>query len=105
MSDGPAGDERVMPPSDRQFSPRRLPVVSDGPPDAMASASIKRNGEPPADAVRAQVQRMTASDVFSTSPQLAAFLLFVVEAVLRGHAERLKGYTIGVEVLRRDSNF
>jgi adenylate cyclase len=70
----------------------------------MGSASIKQNGPPPQE-VRAQVQRMTASDVFSTSPQLAAFLLFVVEAVLRGHGERLKGYTIGVEVLRRDTSF
>src|SRR5262245_2997267 len=71
----------------------------------MASASVKQNGEPPPQEVRAQVQRMTASDVFSNSPQLAAFLLFIVEAVLRGHGERLKGYTIGVEVLRRDPNF
>jgi tetratricopeptide (TPR) repeat protein len=70
----------------------------------MGSASIKQDGPPPQE-VRAQVQRMTASDVFSTSPQLAAFLLFVVEAVLRGHGERLKGYTIGVEVLRRDTSF
>ena len=70
----------------------------------MGSASIKQNGPPPQE-VRAQVQRMTASDVFATSPQLAAFLLFVVEAVLRGHGERLKGYTIGVEVLRRDTSF
>jgi TolB-like protein len=70
----------------------------------MGSASIKQNGLPPQE-VRAQVQRMTASDVFVTSPQLAAFLLFVVEAVLRGHGERLKGYTIGVEVLRRDTSF
>jgi tetratricopeptide (TPR) repeat protein len=70
----------------------------------MGSASIKQDGPPPQE-VRAQVQRMTASDVFATSPQLAAFLLFVVEAVLRGHGERLKGYTIGVEVLRRDTSF
>jgi adenylate cyclase len=70
----------------------------------MGSASVKQNGPPPQE-VRAQVQRMTASDVFATSPQLAAFLLFVVEAVLRGHGERLKGYTIGVEVLRRDTSF
>src|SRR6185312_15791955 len=46
-----------------------------------------------------------ASEVFASSPQLATFLLFVVEAVLRGHGERLKGYTIGVEVLRRDVTF
>src|ERR1044071_648174 len=55
--------------------------------------------------VRAQVARMTASDVFANSPQLSAFLVFIVEAVLRGKGDRLKGYTIGVEVLRRDINF
>ena len=48
---------------------------------------------------------MTASDVFTSSPQLASFLVFIVDALLRGQAERLKGYTIGVEVLRRDVNF
>ena len=72
---------------------------------AMTSATSQQDGVPPPDEVRAQVQRMTASDVFASSPQLAAFLLFVVEAVLRGHGERLKGYTIGVEVLRRDVKF
>jgi tetratricopeptide (TPR) repeat protein len=72
---------------------------------AMVSALIMQDGEPPPDVVRAQVQRMTASDVFANSPQLAAFLLFVVEAVLRGRGDRLKGYTIGVEVLRRDVSF
>jgi len=71
---------------------------------AMTSATSRHDGVPAAE-VRAQVQRMTASDVFASSPQLAAFLVFVVEAVLRGHGERLKGYTIGVEVLRRDVNF
>jgi hypothetical protein len=71
----------------------------------MTSATSQQDGVPRPDEVRAQVQRMTASDVFASSPQLAAFLLFIVEAVLRGHGERLKGYTIGVEVLRRDVNF
>lgn len=71
----------------------------------MTSATSQQDGAPPAAEVRAQVQRMTASDVFASSPQLAAFLAFVVDAVLRGHGERLKGYTIGVEVLRRDANF
>ena len=71
----------------------------------MTSATSQQDGMPSPAEVRAQVQRMTASDVFASSPQLAAFLLFVVEAVLRGHGERLKGYTIGVEVLRRDTSF
>ena len=70
----------------------------------MTSAPIPLN-QPNAAAVRAQVERMTASTVFRNSPQLATFLWFIVEAQLRGKGERLKGYTIGVEVLRRDTNF
>ena len=71
----------------------------------MNTAANTQNGEPDAGAIRAQVERMTKSNVFANSPQLAAFLLFVVEALLRGKSERLKGYTIGVEVLRRDVTF
>jgi adenylate cyclase len=70
----------------------------------MSSAPIALN-QPSAAAVRAQVERMTASSVFRNSPQLATFLWFIVEAQLRGKGERLKGYTIGVEVLRRDTSF
>jgi tetratricopeptide (TPR) repeat protein len=55
--------------------------------------------------VRATVERMTASEAFGRSPQLAAFLRFVVEAVLEGRSDRIKGYTIAVEVLRRDVSF
>src|SRR6201989_967740 len=57
------------------------------------------------DEIRAALQRMIGSDVFSRSPQLGAFLRFVVEAVLHGNASRIKAYTIGVEVLRRDAKF
>ncbi len=55
--------------------------------------------------VRETVDRMMLSDDFARSPQLAAFLRFVVEAVLQGKSDRIKGYTIGVEVLRRDPKF
>jgi len=61
---------------------------------------------PPApDEVRAQLERMTASDDFNRSPQLGAFLRFVVESVLQGKSDRIKAYTIGVDVLRRDGKF
>ena len=73
--------------------------------DVMTIASNAQNGLPNAADIRAQVERMIKSDVFANSPQLSAFLLFVVEALLRGRSERLKGYTIGVEVLRRDTSF
>src|SRR5690349_9085712 len=69
------------------------------------TSAPKPSNQPNAAAVRAQVERMAVSTVFRNSPQLATFLLFIVEAQLRGQAERLKGYTIGVEVLRRDTNF
>ncbi len=55
--------------------------------------------------VRGTLDRIVTSDVFRSSPQLASFLNFVVEAVLRGTSDRIKGYTIGVEVLRRDTKF
>ena len=60
---------------------------------------------PTPDVIRSAIDRITASEVFSRSPQLGAFLRFVVEAVLEGKASRIKAYTIGVEVLRRDPNF
>jgi PAS domain S-box-containing protein len=55
--------------------------------------------------IRAALDRILASDMFRTSPQLAAFLRFVVEATLRGEGGRIKGYTIAVEALGRGGEF
>ncbi|HZP76726.1 MAG TPA: hypothetical protein VFB45_11325 [Pseudolabrys sp.] len=71
----------------------------------MSADSEPTPPQPSADEIRAQVERMIVSDVFSRSVQLGAFLRYVVEALLHGKAERLKAYTIGVEVLRRDVKF
>jgi hypothetical protein len=60
---------------------------------------------PGPDEIRHAIDRVVVSDVFSRSPQLAAFLRFVVEAVLHNRQDRIKAYTIGVEVLRRDTKF
>src|ERR1051326_7100271 len=60
---------------------------------------------PPAAEITAAVERMIASEVFSRSPQLGAFLRFVTDATLRGNSDRIKAYTIGIEVLRRDTSF
>jgi TolB-like protein len=62
-------------------------------------------GTPSPDMIRDAVDRVVVSEVFGRSPQLGAFLRFVVEAVLRGKGDRIKAYTIGVEVLRRDVKF
>src|SRR3954464_1981606 len=71
----------------------------------MNVATKQQTSEPDPAQIRAQVACMTASNVFRNSPQLASFLQFVVEELLRGGAEGGKGYPIGVEVLRRDTSF
>ena len=48
---------------------------------------------------------MAASEAFRGSPQLVAFLRYVVEATLRGEHDRIKGYTIAVEALGRAEDF
>jgi hypothetical protein len=60
---------------------------------------------PSVDEARTALGRMLASDVLRGSPQLAAFLRYVVEATLRGQGDRLKGYTIAIEALGRDETF
>src|SRR6476469_8161825 len=63
-------------------------------------------GRPPcADEIRVALERMAASEAFRGSPQLVAFLRYVVDATLRGAADRIKGYTIAVEALGRADNF
>lgn len=60
---------------------------------------------PAEDEVRAALERVLASASFRASPQLGAFLRFVVDAVLGGRRANLKGYTIAVEALGRDPRF
>jgi TolB-like protein len=62
-------------------------------------------GRPSAREIRAALERVLASEALRSSPQLAAFLRFVVEAVLEGNSDRIKGYVIAVEVLKRGTKF
>lgn len=62
-------------------------------------------GRPNAQEIRAALERVLASEIMRSSPQLAAFLRFVVEAVLEGNSDRIKGYVIAVEVLKRGTKF
>ncbi len=55
--------------------------------------------------IRAALDRVLASPPFPNSPQLLAFLRFVVEAALKGEVDHIKGYTIAVEALGRDQSF
>ena len=71
----------------------------------MPGSNAQAEGRPNADEIRAALERMAASEAFRGSPQLVAFLRYVVEATLRGAADRIKGYTIAVEALGRADNF
>src|SRR5258708_8282352 len=55
--------------------------------------------------IRRALERMAESEAFRASPQLIAFLRYVVEVTLRGQADRIKGYTIATEALGRTVDF
>lgn len=52
-----------------------------------------------------QLSRILTSAEFVASDRLKSFLRFVVEEALAGRADRLKAYTIAVEVFGRDASF
>ena len=60
---------------------------------------------PSAEAVRAQLERILASDAFVRSKGLCRFLQFAVEQKLRNQSVRLKEYLIGVAVFDRGEAF
>ncbi|MBO6755204.1 MAG: hypothetical protein JJ902_02680 [Roseibium sp.] len=55
--------------------------------------------------IREALDSVLTSPEFRSVPQLRAFLSFVVEAVLEDHPDKIKGYTIAVEALGRNSTF
>jgi tetratricopeptide (TPR) repeat protein len=57
------------------------------------------------EAVRAHVERILATPEFGASPQLAAFLTYIVQRKLAGDAETIKAYTIATEALGRPPDF
>ncbi|HET8699575.1 MAG TPA: adenylate cyclase, partial [Gammaproteobacteria bacterium] len=55
--------------------------------------------------IRAELERILASRSFEQAGRSSEFLRYVVEQHLAGAAERLKGYTIAIEVFRRPPDF
>src|SRR5260370_13175105 len=55
--------------------------------------------------IRAQLQRILDSPVFSTALRLSQFLQFVVVRSIEGQAAAIKEYLIGVEVYNRASSY
>jgi TolB-like protein len=61
--------------------------------------------EPQEDDIRAQLNRILASAEFSVPERVRQFLIYVVNQTLSGHADRIKAYTVAIEVFGRDANF
>lgn len=55
--------------------------------------------------VREQLRRILASPEFQRSRRIADFLTYIVEETLQGRRERIKAYSIAVEVFHRDQTF
>ena len=71
----------------------------------MPDEGVERGPMPSADEVRAELERIVASEPFRPSAQLQVFLRFVVESTLKGEAERIRAFTIAVEAFGRDHDF
>lgn len=56
-------------------------------------------------AIRGQLDRILASGAFVRSLRRQAFLRYIIEETLAGRGQRLKAYTIGVEVFGRPHTF
>jgi TolB-like protein len=57
------------------------------------------------EALRAEMERVLASETFPASRRRRDLLRYVVEETLAGRADRLKGFSIGVAVFGRDAAF
>ena len=65
----------------------------------------KSISEPSAAEARIQCDRILVSKGFIRSSRQSAFLDFVVNAALAGEEDRLKEFTIGIEVFEKDASF
>jgi len=61
--------------------------------------------QPSAAQVKAELARVLGSSVFAQATRATEFLRFVVDETLAGRADRLKGYTIAVEVFGKPADF
>ncbi|WP_404402664.1 hypothetical protein [Pelagibacterium halotolerans] len=57
------------------------------------------------EAIRAALRELLEWEVLCRSPQLAAFLSYIVEARLRGDEASIKAYSIAVDVFGREEDF
>jgi Tol biopolymer transport system component len=73
--------------------------------DRGAGASAQAQDELRAAAIRAELERILASEVFSRSQQLRRFLSFIVEQSLAGQGQTLKESVLAHELYRKGTDF
>ena len=71
-----------------------------GPPEPLASFH-----PPSSSSVRAQLSLMLGSQTFANAPSLTRLLNYIVEQTLAEHVDRLKEYSLGVDVFHRGTDF
>jgi Tol biopolymer transport system component len=71
----------------------------------MAQASFATHGDPAPSRVRAELDRILASEFFVRSERLSAFLRFIVDATLNGDGASLKEHVIAVELYGKGADF
>lgn len=74
-------------------------------PPGAGAAPLPSRAAPSAEDVRAQLNRIITSPEFPPTGRGAAFLIYVVEETLAGRADRIKGYSVAIEVFKRDAGF
>jgi len=55
--------------------------------------------------IRAELDRLLSERRFSGAPQMSAFLRYIVNQTLIGHADRIKAFTVGVDALGKPDDF
>lgn len=71
----------------------------------LTSTDVEVRKPPCEEEIRAQLHRIVTSTEFPNVGRGAAFLSYIVEESLAGNANRIKGYSIALEVFKRDVNF
>src|SRR6266481_4332902 len=66
---------------------------------------VSETSRPTPEEIRAQLQRILESPLFSTALRLSQFLQFVVVRSIEGQAAAIKEYLIGVEVYNRAPSY
>ena len=61
--------------------------------------------QPTSDEVHRQLEAVSSSRLFTSSPRLSAFLRYIVERALDGTTDGVKEYSIGIDVFDRNADF